>query len=89
MPWRLERGRGRRARRPEPRGVRPAQQPTSQDDLDFLARINRRRRVFLTGTRLRGRFVLRACVLHLRTHADRIDAALEDVAAAAAEARES
>lgn len=55
-------------------------------NLDFLARINRGRRVFLTGTRLRGRFVLRACVLHLRTHADRIDAALKDVAAAAGEA---
>jgi hypothetical protein len=40
----------------------------------------------LTGTRLGGRFVLRACVLHLRTHGDRIDAALEDLTAAAAEA---
>lgn len=55
-------------------------------NLDFLERVNRRRRVFLTGTRLGGRFVLRACVLHLRTHADRVDAALEDLEAAAAEA---
>ena len=53
---------------------------------DFLDRVNRRRRVFLTGTRVGGRFVLRACVLHLRTHAERIDAALEDLAAAAEEA---
>ena len=55
-------------------------------NLDFLDRVNRRRRVFLTGTRHGGRFVLRACVLHLRTHAERIEAALEDLTAAAAEA---
>lgn len=65
-----------------------AEAPEALDrlNLDFLDRINRRQRVHLTGTRLGGRFVLRACVLHLRTHADRIEAALEDVRAAAAEA---
>ncbi len=65
-----------------------AETPKALDrlNLDFLDRINRRQRVHLTGTRLGGRFVLRACVLHLRTHTGRIEAALEDVRAAAAEA---
>ena len=75
----------------ETRASAAAADPEALDrlNLDFLARVNRRRRVFLTGTRLGGRFVLRACVLHLRTHAERIDAALEDLAAASAEARSS
>jgi aromatic-L-amino-acid decarboxylase len=51
----------------------------------LLAAINRRGRVYLTGTRLRGRFVLRICVLSFRTHRDRVDAGLADVAAAIAE----
>ncbi len=52
----------------------------------FLARINDRQRVLLTGARIpvagRLAFVLRICVLSFRTHRDRIDAAIEDVAAA-------
>lgn len=51
----------------------------------LLAAINGRGRVYLTGTRLRGRFVLRICVLSFRTHRDRVDAGLADVAAAIAE----
>jgi len=51
----------------------------------LLAAINRRGRVYLTPTRLRGRFVLRICVLSFRTHRDRVDAGLADVAAAIAE----
>jgi len=51
----------------------------------FLDAINRRGRVFLSGTRLRGRFTLRICVLSFRTHRERIDAAVEDVAEAARE----
>jgi len=72
----------------ETRASAAAADPEALDrlNLDLLARVNRRRRVYLTGTRLGGRFVLRACVLHLRTHAERIDAALEDLAAASAEA---
>ena len=51
----------------------------------WLAAINRRGRVYLTSTVVRGRFVLRICVLSFRTHRDRIDAALADVRAALAE----
>jgi aromatic-L-amino-acid/L-tryptophan decarboxylase len=51
---------------------------------DFLERINRRRRVFLTATTLSGnRFVLRICVLSFRTHRERMEMAIEDVRAAA------
>ncbi len=41
-----------------------------------------RGRVFLTGTQLERGFVLRMCVLHLRTDRARVEAALEDLAAA-------
>lgn len=51
----------------------------------FLERINVRQRVYLTPTRLRGRFALRICVLSFRTHRDRMEAALEDIEAARAE----
>ncbi len=47
----------------------------------FLDRINARQRVFLTGTRLCGRFAIRICVLSFRTHRDRMEAALEDIRA--------
>jgi aromatic-L-amino-acid decarboxylase len=39
---------------------------------ELLRRVNGRRRVFLSSTRLRGRYVLRICVLSFRTHADRV-----------------
>ncbi len=48
----------------------------------FLARINARNRVHLTGTMLGDRFVLRICVVSFRTHQDRMDQCLEDVRAA-------
>jgi len=54
-------------------------------NLALLERINARRRVYLTGTRLGGRFVLRICVLSFRTHEERLRMALEDVGAAVAE----
>jgi len=47
---------------------------------DLLARINARNRVHLTGTTLRGRFAIRICVLSFRTHRDRMEEGLEDVA---------
>jgi aromatic-L-amino-acid decarboxylase len=53
----------------------------------FLDRINAPRRVYLTGTMAHGRFLVRICVLSFRTHRDRMEAALEDVRAAAAELR--
>jgi aromatic-L-amino-acid decarboxylase len=52
---------------------------------ELLERINARRRVYLTATRLDGRFVIRICVLSFRTHHDRMEAALEDIRAALAE----
>lgn len=53
---------------------------------DFLGRINRRQRVFLTGTTLPGdRFALRICVLSFRTHRERLEMGLEDIRAAAKE----
>ena len=52
--------------------------------------INARGRVFLSSTLLPGQegdvFTLRVCVLSFRTHATRIDQALEDVAAAVSSA---
>jgi aromatic-L-amino-acid decarboxylase len=43
---------------------------------ELLRRVNERRRVFLSSTRLRGRYALRICVLSFRTHADRVEDAL-------------
>jgi len=43
----------------------------------LLERINRSRRIMLGGTELDEKFFLRLCVLHLRTHRDRVDEALE------------
>jgi len=39
---------------------------------EILRRVNERRRVFLSSTTIRGRYVLRICVLSFRTHADRL-----------------
>ena len=50
---------------------------------DLLQRINARRRVHLTSTKLRGRFAIRICVLSFRTHQERMEEALEDIRAAA------
>ena len=52
---------------------------------DLLARVNARRRVYLTPTVLRGRFAIRICVLSFRTHRDRMELALEDLRAAVAD----
>ncbi len=52
---------------------------------ELLERINARRRVHLTGTRVGGRFVLRICVLSFRTHLDRMREGLQDVRSAVAE----
>ncbi|HEX3131600.1 MAG TPA: aminotransferase class I/II-fold pyridoxal phosphate-dependent enzyme [Thermoanaerobaculia bacterium] len=45
----------------------------------LMKRINDRRRVLLTGTLLRGQFVIRICVLSFRTHRDRMEMCLEDI----------
>ena len=52
---------------------------------ELLNRVNARRRVFLSSTRIGGRYALRLCVLSFRTHGDRVrDAvlALKEEAAA-------
>jgi len=51
---------------------------------ELLRRVNARQRVFLSSTRLSGRYVLRICVLSFRTHEDR---AREAVRALREEAR--
>jgi aromatic-L-amino-acid decarboxylase len=50
---------------------------------NLLERINAKKRVFLTSTLLRGRFVIRICVLSFRTHRDRLEQGLEDIREAA------
>lgn len=45
----------------------------------LMAKVNERQRVLLTGVVVRGRFLIRICVLSFRTHRDRIDAAIEDL----------
>ena len=52
----------------------------------LLAAVNARGRVHLTATTAKGRFFLRICVLSFRTHFERMEAALEDIRAAAGEA---
>ncbi|MAG58898.1 MAG: amino acid decarboxylase [Planctomycetes bacterium] len=44
---------------------------------DLIARINATRRIMLTGTEIDGTYWLRICVLHLRTHQDRMDEAID------------
>ena len=48
----------------------------------LLERINARKRVYLTGTVVGGRFAIRICVLSFRTHRDRMEMALDDIRAA-------
>ena len=44
---------------------------------EVLRRVNARRRVFLSSTRLEGRYVLRLCMVSFRTHQDRVDEAVD------------
>jgi aromatic-L-amino-acid decarboxylase len=64
----------------------PAAERLNRLNRDWLARANARQRVMLTGTLLGDRFALRICVLSFRTHRDRLEQAIEDLRAAAAEA---
>jgi aromatic-L-amino-acid decarboxylase len=50
----------------------------------FLARINGSSRVYLSSTSVRGRYMIRACILSHRTHRDRIDECIDIVRTAAA-----
>jgi aromatic-L-amino-acid/L-tryptophan decarboxylase len=51
----------------------------------MLERINASRRVFLSSTRLGGRFTVRACVVSHRTHRDRVEEAAHIIRDAARE----
>ena len=48
----------------------------------WLAAINARKRVLLTGTMLGDQFAVRICALCFRTHQDRLEMCLEDIRAA-------
>lgn len=67
--------------------VRPGLDARGLDALNraLLDRINGKKRVYLTGTLLRGRFAIRICVLSFRTHRDRMDEGLDDIRAAIGE----
>lgn len=52
---------------------------TDRLNRELLRAINVRRRVYLTATTLRGRFVIRICVLSFRTHMERMEMAIEDI----------
>lgn len=62
-----------------PKFVRPVCAAEEADRLgpELLRRVNARRRVFLSSTRVRGRYTLRICVLSFRTHHDRVREAVE------------
>jgi aromatic-L-amino-acid decarboxylase len=55
---------------------------TDEQNRTLLREINAGQRVFLTGTVLRGQFVLRVCVLSFRTHADRMEMFVQDLRSA-------
>lgn len=58
---------------------------------DLMDRINGMKRIYLTGTMLKGcggdRFAIRICVLSFRTHAERMREGLEDIRKAVGEIR--
>jgi aromatic-L-amino-acid/L-tryptophan decarboxylase len=66
------------------RRVRPGAPDAALDreNRRILERINARKRVYLTGTMVGGRFAIRICVLSFRTHQDRMEQALDDIRAA-------
>jgi aromatic-L-amino-acid decarboxylase len=66
-------------------GATPAEEDTATRAL--MERITARGRVMVTGAVARGRFLGRVCVLSFRTHAEQIDALLEDLGAALTEVK--
>jgi aromatic-L-amino-acid decarboxylase len=64
----------------------PADRARSESELDewnrsVLSGVNARQRVHITGAVVRGRYVLRVCVLSFRTHQVHADALLQDLRA--------
>lgn len=64
---------------------RPAMGDADAFNRRLLERINASRRVFLSSTRVDGRFVIRACIVSHRTHRDRIEEAAEIIRRSARE----
>jgi aromatic-L-amino-acid/L-tryptophan decarboxylase len=61
----------------------------SEAEVDALTRrviaaVNVQQRVFLTGAVVKGRYLIRICILSFRTHRERVDMAIEDITSAAA-----
>lgn len=56
---------------------------SDQVNKDLQRRVNARGRVFLSSTKLDGRYVIRLCVLSFRTHMDRVRDAVEAIRAEA------
>lgn len=65
----------------------PGVEGTELDELNraVLDQINRGQRVFLSGTHVRGRFVIRLCILSVRTHQEAITRALDEIRRAVGE----
>ncbi len=61
--------------------VRPGLDAAALDDLNrrVMEAVNARRRVYITSTIARGRFLIRICVLSFRTHMERMQMAIEDI----------
>ena len=69
------------------RARRPGASDEEEDAFNrrLTASVNEKQRVLLTGAVVKGRFLIRICVLSFRTHRDRVEAAIEDVRASLAE----
>jgi len=67
--------------------VKPGLDDAALDDLNrrVMEAVNARRRVYITSTIARGRFLIRICVLSFRTHMERVQMAIEDLRAAIGE----
>lgn len=48
-------------------------------DRALQPKIKALRRIFLSSTRIEGRFILRVCMLHLRTGGAQVELALEEI----------
>jgi aromatic-L-amino-acid decarboxylase len=58
---------------------------SNRQNEELMRRVNARGRVFLSSTKLEGRYVIRLCVLSFRTHMDRVKDAVEAIRAEAGE----
>jgi len=57
-------------------------QSLNQLNQTFLEKINDRKRIYMTGTKLGEMFALRICILSFRTHLERMQQGMEDIRAA-------